>query len=193
MITRLTPVPVPAPIASLMTNHLLLLVLLIFALTLFFISPFFGEKASVRRHRRYRACAERVLQRLPLLDGDGQRLTYLRKINPYVYEELLLLAFERQGMTVIRNKSYSGDGGFDGQVFINNERWLIQAKRYSRPIVPEHIREFAALLAQERCRGLFIHTGRTGDKSRALLRVYSDITIISGERLLKLLAGKFRI
>lgn len=63
------------------------------------------EKASTRRHRRYRATAGRVLNKLILLPGDGQRLTYLRKISPYVFEELLLSAFERQGLTVVRNAS----------------------------------------------------------------------------------------
>lgn len=53
-------------------------------------------------------------------------MRYLRKINPYVFEELLLLALERQGLTVVRNASYSGDGGTDGQVIIDDECWLIQ-------------------------------------------------------------------
>ena len=58
------------------------------------------ERASERRHRRYRAAAERVLTKLP---EGGAGVKYLRKINPYVFEELLLLAFERRGMAVIRN------------------------------------------------------------------------------------------
>lgn len=115
----------------------------------------------VRRHRRYRKTAQRVLERLPQLPSDGARLSYLRKINPYVFEELLLLALEKQGLEVIRNRSYSGDGGLDGQVFINGERWLIQAKRYSRSISPQHIQAFGKLLAREGCGGfLFIPVGR---------------------------------
>lgn len=51
--------------------------------------------ARERRHRRYRKTAERVRERLPQLASDGARLSYLRKINPYVFEELLLLSFER--------------------------------------------------------------------------------------------------
>lgn len=50
----------------------------------------------VRRHRRYRKTAQRVLGRLPQLSSDGARLSYLRKINPYVFEELLLLALENR-------------------------------------------------------------------------------------------------
>lgn len=111
------------------------------------------ESASVRRHRRYRAAAARVLQRLPQLGGNGQRLAYLRKINPYVFEELLLLAFERQGYAVIRNTSYSGDGGLDGQVIIGDQKYLIQAKRYGRAITQSHITRFGALLRHHHCQG----------------------------------------
>lgn len=147
-----------------------------------------SASARVRRHRRYRETAQRVLVRLPALSSDGARLSYLRKINPYVFEELLLLALEKQGLEVIRNRSYSGDGGLDGQVFINGERWLIQAKRYSRSISPQHVREFGELLAREGCRGFFVHTGRTGRKSLDSLRGYLQIQLVSGRRLLALLA-----
>lgn len=146
--------------------------------------------ARTRRHRRYRQTAERVLTRLPQLDADGARLNYLRRINPYVFEELLLLALENQGLKVIRNPSYSGDGGLDGQVFIAGERWLIQAKRYSRSISPQHIRDFGELLARENCCGFFIHTGRTGRKSRDGLQTYPQVRLVSGQRLLHLLAGR---
>ncbi|MBC0551478.1 restriction endonuclease, partial [Escherichia coli] len=67
--------------------------------------------ARTRRHQRYRATAARLLARLKT----------------------------QQGMTVIHNPCYSGDGGLDGQVVINGERWLIQAKRYGRTIRPAHI------------------------------------------------------
>jgi restriction system protein len=145
--------------------------------------------ASQRRHCSYRATAERVLQRLPQLAGDAQRLAYMRKINPYVFEELLLLAFERQGHPVQPNASYSGDGGLDGQVFIDGHRWLIQAKRYGKTITLSHIRDFGTLLLRERCGGFFIHTGRTGNLSRLLLHAYPQVRLISGQRLLNLLAG----
>lgn len=147
-----------------------------------------AASVRARRHRRYRETAQRVLGRLPALSSDGARLSYLRKINPYVFEELLLLALEKQGLEVIRNRSYSGDGGLDGQVFINGERWLIQAKRYSRSISPQHVRAFGELLAREGCRGFFVHTGRTGRKSLDSLRGYPQIQLVSGRRLLALLA-----
>ncbi|EDI6085922.1 restriction endonuclease [Salmonella enterica subsp. enterica serovar Litchfield] len=106
-----------------------------------------------------------------------------------MFEELLLLALEKQGLDVIRNHSYSGDGGVDGQVFIDGKRWLIQAKRYRRSISPQHVREFGELLAREGCCGFFIHTGRTGHMSRSVCSASPRLFIISGQRLLDLLSG----
>jgi len=174
--------------ALLMANPFVLAVLI--ALSIFLLWRFHRQTASERRHCRYRATAERIYTRLRQLSGDGQRMTYLRKINPYVFEELLLLAFERQGYSVQRNASYSGDGGLDGRVHINGECWLIQAKCYSRAIAPAHVRDFDALLTRMGQRGLFIHTGRTGQKSREVSQASPQLRIISGQRLLALLAGK---
>lgn len=57
----------------------------------------------------------------------------------------------------------AGDGGLDGQVIIDGEHWLIQAKRYSRAVSPAHVEDFlTASPAVRPRRGLFIHTGRTG-------------------------------
>ncbi|HHK5722543.1 restriction endonuclease [Serratia ureilytica] len=176
--------------AALMVNPVLTVVLIVL-----FVAVMPGlncrgrETASRRRHRRYQATAMRVLARLPLLGGDGQRLAYLRKINPYVFEELLLLAFERQGYAVIRNTAYSGDGGLDGQVIIEGKTYLIQAKRYGRTITSSHITSFGALLRHHHCQGFFIHTGRTGQLSHALLQNHPLVHLVSGQKLLALLAG----
>ncbi len=186
--------PLPSLTALLLVNPVLIIgFILLFIGSLFGMSLRWREKASVRRHRRYRKAAERLLEKLPILAGDAQRFSYLRRVNPYVFEELLLLAMERQGLKVIRNASYSGDGGLDGQVFIEGQRWLIQAKRYSRVIDPAHVAAFSALLIQHRCGGLFIHTGRTGAKSKqhenSRHKNIYPMHIISGKKLLALLAG----
>lgn len=176
--------------AALMASPLLAVLLIgLFIVVMAMLNLRGRESASARRHRRYRATAARVLQRLPQLGGDGQRLMYLRKINPYVFEELLLLAFERQGYAVIRNRAYSGDGGLDGQVIIGDQKYLIQAKRYGRAITPSHIKSFGALLRHHHCQGFFIHTGRTGQLSRALLQNHPHVHLVSGQKLLALLAG----
>ncbi|WP_081850775.1 restriction endonuclease [Kosakonia radicincitans] len=145
---------------------------------------------SVLRHRRYRDSASRVLLRLQQLPFDGQRLAYLRKINPYVFEEMILTALEIRGFPVRRNVRYSGDGGIDGQFWVGSQRWIVQAKRFSSAVRPEHIRDFGELARREKCRGLFVHTGRTGQLSVAGFQDYPEIFLVSGSSLLQLLAGE---
>ncbi|WP_432735242.1 restriction endonuclease [Cronobacter sakazakii] len=144
--------------------------------------------AHACRHQRYRQTANRVLLKMPELKA-GQQILYLRKINPYVFEEMILTAIERRGIPVRRNQRYSGDGGIDGQFWIGQERWLVQAKRFASAVRPEHIRQFGELARKEKCKGLFVHTGRTGFISVKHFNDYPEILLVSGSSLLDLLSG----
>lgn len=53
-------------------------------------------------------------------------IAYLRRIDPLVFEELVLSALARRGYAILRNERYSGDGGIDGRVWINGQCRLIQ-------------------------------------------------------------------
>ncbi|ASI21392.1 restriction endonuclease (plasmid) [Aeromonas media] len=114
------------------------------------------------------------------------RIAYLRKIDPYTFEELILSALELQGLTIIRNKSYSRDGGIDGKAVIGGELVLIQAKRYKKFISTDHVRAFAEQCRQQECKGLFIHTGRTPKSAWHAIKG-SHVTIISGPQLVEFL------
>ncbi|MCT8308744.1 restriction endonuclease (plasmid) [Xanthomonas translucens pv. translucens] len=144
-------------------------------------------KARERRHRRRQDQARRVLAKINTIPLMPQRLAYLRKIDPLTFEELLLEAFERRGYRVERNTHYTGDGGVDGAVYLNGTRYLLQAKRYRKHVNRAHIIAFAQLLETRGCRGIFIHTGRTGAGTRELAAANPNLTIISGQRLLDLL------
>ncbi|HII0044754.1 TPA: restriction endonuclease [Klebsiella variicola] len=143
--------------------------------------------ARERRHARYRRRAGRILDKLPGFTSDGQRLAFLRQVDPYVTEEVVLLAFARRGLRTGHNTHYSGDGGMDGEVWIDGERWLLQVKRWRRAISPAHVRRFATLLQRRRAPGMFIHTGRTGPASRQAEQSTPRLYIVSGSLLLRLL------
>ncbi|MCC8534674.1 restriction endonuclease [Xanthomonas phaseoli] len=151
------------------------------------ISRALRPSARERRHRRRQDQARRVLEKINTIPLMPQRLAYLRKIDPLTFEELLLEAFERRGYSVERNTHYTGDGGIDGAVVINDTRYLLQAKRYGKHINRAHIVAFAQLLEARGCRGIFIHTGRTGAGARDLASINPNLTIISGQRLLDFL------
>lgn len=102
----------PVITAALLVSPVLMvcLVFCLLAVLLMLILRGGGRKqkcARTRRHQRYRATAARVLVRLKTLPGDAHRLKYLRKINPYVFEELLLLAdAPRDKRTYFREINY---------------------------------------------------------------------------------------
>ncbi len=143
------------------------------------------------RHQQYICLAERVLERL----GSGEvqlpkALGILRKMNPYAFEELLLTCCQNQGWKIDRNFRYTGDGGLDERVIIAGRLYLIQAKRYSGYINPKHILDFYQVIQQEEAHGgFFIHSGKTGELAKELLREY-QISLISGQRLVNFVLGQ---
>tara|TARA_B100000378_G_scaffold47595_2_gene35493 strand:- start:9668 stop:10270 length:603 start_codon:yes stop_codon:yes gene_type:complete len=144
------------------------------------------------RHRWRRRQARTMALQLSGKDRlQPPQLLYarLRAMNPLAFEELLLECFERRGHGVVRGRRYTGDGGIDGQVMIEGEIWLIQAKRYADAIRPEHVAAFDALCRAKGRRGLFIHTGRTGPQSRLMATGSDRVAIVSGRALLSLLTG----
>lgn len=149
-------------------------------------------KPSQRHHRIIKTAANEI-SRIRLLQNNyesGYLLGVLRNIDPFVFEEILLLCFRERGFRVKRNSRHTGDGGIDGIVFNENgQKILIQAKRYKNSINPEHVIDFAAAIQRERAAGgFFIHTGRTGEKSRA--NKAEVIRILSGDSLIQFVLGR---
>lgn len=145
---------------------------------------------SRKRQRRNIRRARRILedlrnrqlpehQRLPVVLGT------LRKIDPFVLEELVLTCCHDRGWKIIRNRRYTGDGGFDGKVIVGKQLFLVQVKRYRDHINPQHVREFQRVVTHHRAAGgLFVHTGKTGRLSKAVARD-SAVSIVSGGRLVE--------
>jgi restriction system protein len=167
-------------------------ILLLIVIALLAIAAVFRALRTPVRHRWRRRQAKAMAIQLQGRDRDQPaQLIFgrLRAMDPLTFEELLLDCFERRGLTVWRNRRYSGDGGIDGRLVIGGETVLIQAKRYSSAIRPEHVSAFVELCASSRCRGVFIHTGRTGPQSRLQLPNNASVTIVSGAELVALLRG----
>lgn len=135
------------------------------ALTAIFISllllSIFSRPRTLSRRWRVKA-AKKTLRRVRGFNSPAQQIAYLRQIDPFIFEELVLWVLKDQGHRIKRNKRYTGDGGIDGQVWIKGKRHLVQAKRYSGYIKKAHLHEFDALCQKRRCKGLFIHTGVLG-------------------------------
>ncbi|MEZ8238632.1 MULTISPECIES: restriction endonuclease [Vibrio] len=120
--------------------------------------------------------------------NDSEKLAYLRKVNPYVFEEMILTALEYHGYTISRGTKYSNDGGIDGKVKIKGKWHLIQAKRYSGPIQSSHALNFDKVCQVNQTCGFFIHTGKTPfRKGRVQLK---NSAIVSGTSMLSMFSKK---
>ncbi len=148
---------------------------------------FFFLRPTKQRWRVRRS--KQLLKKLRSIESPQQVFGYLRKIDPFLFEELLLTCLEERGLVIKRNKRYTGDGGTDGQVYLAGRMMHIQAKRYSSHIKLEHVREFLQLVERRRTKGIFVHTGRTGKAARGVLSA-ERLDCVSGGRLIALIKGE---
>ncbi len=109
----------------------------------------------------------------------------LRRVNPFVFEELLLHCFKDAGYQVVRNSRYTGDDGIDGRIYRDGKLYYVQAKRYAGLIDAAHLRAFEQTITNSYGveGGFFVHTGRTGDTAKAISRQQGQVTLLSGMRL----------
>jgi restriction system protein len=147
---------------------------------------------SRAEHRRRVRGSRRVLTRLHGFTGEpgtfGRCIAYLRKVDPLVFEEVVLSALEDAGLFVLRNRRYTGDGGVDGVVWMQGTGWVaLQVKRYREHIDNQDVRAFGEVVARMGLRlGMFVHTGRTGAACYSTLRTCS-VQVVSGTRLVDLI------
>lgn len=151
------------------------------------------QSRSRRGHRSRQDAAERRAVRLSEIVGSdaqetfARRIAYLRKLDPLVFEEMVLDAFARRGWVVERNCRYTGDGGLDGKVFQDGDWVGIQCKRYKGAIQSAHVDRFAAdLRGFGLSKGYFVHTGRTPADTK---HRQGNVTILSGAELIGFLNG----
>lgn len=147
-----------------------------------------SHRWRIRRAQRVLA----LLRDIGVRRGPGAQFAYLRKVDPWVVEELVLTALARQGHRIQRNARYTGDGGLDGRCWIDRTLHFIQVKRYGGYIAAADVAAFARVCEEHAAEGLFIHTGRTGGGAAAAGRE-SNVTIVSGRKLLELLDVRPRV
>ncbi len=142
------------------------------------------KKSHKYNIKKSKELIEKIKQISEEENGYAKAIGYLRKIDPFLFEELILTALQNKGHRIKRNRRYTGDGGFDGNVRIDDVWHGIQCKRYKDSINPKHVQEFC----NQTEHGLFVHTGRTGDKSREHAS-NTNIKFVSGSLLIELITG----
>jgi restriction system protein len=131
-----------------------------------------------------------VLKKAEFKTQPSRLFAYIRTIDPFVFEELLLIAFKSRGLKVIHNKRYTGDGGIDGIVILpSQQRMAVQAKRYQNHINVQHLKDFAQTIKNHRCHGgFFIHCGKSG--AAVYQNIPDNMMLISGATLHRLLVER---
>ncbi len=149
------------------------------------------QSRSKRSHKwRQNASKKRLLTLREIVGNDdgetfARRLAYLRTVDPLIFEEWVLDAFQRHGWIVERGTRYSGDGGLDGKIYKNDQWAGVQCKRYKEGIKAAHIDDFSRVLAKNKLpKGYFVHTGRTPSGAR---HRKENVIILSGQELVKFL------
>ncbi|MFA6137422.1 MAG: restriction endonuclease [Sulfurimonas sp.] len=161
-----------------------------------FIYKKFTNKQKKSHQRRYKS-AEKAFKLVQNFDNDAQIIVYLRKLDPFVFEELLLIAVsQNKKCKIIRNDRYTGDGGIDGRFILTQESgqllYLIQAKRYTNHINNKDLIELSKKVKHEKAyKGLFIHTGKSGKATWQNMFESKNIEIFSGSKLVELIRYGF--
>ena len=186
-----------------MNNIDLLVYLLVFLSFILVTIKWFYKKYFIKKsHKWRRKSSVKALEKIKSFEHEGQIINYLRKIEPFVVEELILDALnQREDIEIFRNRRYTGDKGVDGRfnLLINEnqktskQKCIIQVKRYSSYINIKHIMEFKEQIINENANlGIFVHTGKTSSNIKNLIQTYERIKIISGTNLIKLIkTGEF--
>lgn len=155
---------------------------------MFLLSSFLVSRNT--KHKRNIRKANRCLKKISKFGSDRGVFGYLRKVDPFVFEEMVLSALKENGHSIERNRRYVADGGIDGRVIIWGDKYLIQAKRYSSHINVQHVKDFIHICEKQGKKGLFVHTGKTGKASWSSGLTSGKLDIVSGGRLVDLLIRK---
>lgn len=145
-----------------------------------------------KRHHYKIKQGSRILKKIRTFDDSNNEkriISYLQKIDPFTFEEMLLTLFKESGAKIYRNKKYTGDGGIDGKFKYNGKWYLIQAKRYKNYINAKDVEKFDLLCKLKKMNGVFIHTGLTGKASKTIADNSTHIEIIEPEDLVKFING----
>lgn len=145
-----------------------------------------AKKPPKQQHVYNRINAHRFLKKLKAMETPQEQFYYLRGLDAFVFEEMILTSLKRRGFNIIRNEGYTNDGGIDGRAYYKDQHYLIQAKRYKGHISANDVDEFAQICKRRKGRGLFVHTGKTGAKAKEHAKS-KGIEVVSGVRLLDLL------
>lgn len=174
---------VPVDHSQFILTHYIIPVVFVSAVMLTFSFVMASRRTTMSKAKRG---AKRAWRKIQKAESPQAVFNIVRRTHPFAFEMLVIIALKEKGVKAWHGRKFTGDGGVDGYAKIDGLMYYIQDKRYVSGINADHIYNFNILCRQHNVYGLFVHTGTTGTKARA---INSDarVKIISGEKLLALL------
>jgi len=120
-------------------------------------------------------------------------LEKLCNTNPYFFEKVVLILFQKMGYGDFQETPKSGDGGIDGiisQDKLGLEKIYIQAKRYSddNKVREPAIRNFIGAMSRDVSKGIFVTTSNFDEAAvKKAKDANHKIILIDGEKLTELM------
>lgn len=158
------------------------------------------ERISVKRDKEETAESESTPQ--DKIDAGFQEiqdslksdlLEKLKTIDPYYFEDIILILFRKMGYGDFKRTSRSNDGGIDGiinQDKLGVDKIYTQAKRYSNHQVGrKDMTNFIGAMSRDGVsKGIFVTTGTFNDRAKEAAKSARDtIILIDGEKLADLM------
>ena len=128
--------------------------------------------------------------------SDALKSDLLEKLqgsNPYFFERVALILFQKMGYGDFQETPKSGDGGVDGvisQDSLGLEKIYIQAKRFAdtHKVREPEIRNFIGAMSSDASKGIFVTTSSFDDSAIKKAKGASHkIVLIDGEQLTDLM------
>ena len=125
-------------------------------------------------------------------DTKSDLLEKLKDIDPFYFENIILILLKKMGYGEIIETKKTGDGGIDGiinQDQLGLEKIFIQAKRYAENKVREKdIRNFIGAMSGDTTKGVFVTTSSFDDNAKVKAReAHHKIILVDGKKLADLM------
>lgn len=117
----------------------------------------------------------------------------VKDINPYIFENLILILLEKMGYGEFQMTKKSNDGGIDGIINedkLGLEKIYIQTKRYAakNKVRETDIRNFIGAMSGDTQKGVFVTTSEFDSKAvEKAQNAHHKIILIDGEKLVNLM------
>lgn len=153
-----------------------------------------GAVVSLFKQRKNRQLYESIASHSPA-ETKSSAFQAVERLTWQEFEMLVGESFRRKGYSVEETGGGGADGGIDLAMSLNGQRYLVQCKQWKAfKVGVKVVREFFGVMVAKGAKGGFVVTSGTFTEEAASFAEDKNITLVDGEKLLKMInpaqAGK---